>query len=917
MAEPGAFGALLRSLRIAAGLTQEELAEASGLSVRAVSDLERGINQSARKATTRLLAEALRLSGPVRQEFEAAARGRQPVAAEALAGLPGRPPSLIPGGAANAIRTLPRDISSFTGREEALAGLIAHATGGGVVGIHAIGGMAGVGKTAFAVHAAHLLSAEFPGGQFFLPLHGHTPGQHPVDAAEALASLLLTAGVAAVQIPPGLEARAALWRDQLASKRALLVLDDAVGSEQVRPLLPGGSGTLVLITSRRHLTALDDAQAISLDTLPSDEAAELLVRLAGRAGLSAGDADVLELARLCGYLPLAVGMLARQLHHHPAWTVADLGAEFAAARNRLDVLETENISVAAAFDLSYSELTGAHQRIFRYLGLHPGADFDVYAAAALADDDLPTARRTLATLYDHYLLTELARGRYRMHDLIREHARMRADQELLTDKDNAQARLLGYYLHTARAADGLLGVHTGAVPAPSSTPPAAAPSIPDRDAAVAWLSAERLNVHAVVATAADAGQVNCVVEAAVIMQRFLTGHGHWGQAVALDEAAVRLAAAAEDRFRLACALNLLGHMHRMADDYPAATASLDRALGLFTDLGDRLGQADTLMNIGAVSRAIADLPAAITSQRSALALYREAGHAGGEVAALNHLGQAQLVGGDQLGAMAAFQEAIDLGRRTGNMTGEAHALSSMALAQRRTGRHVEAIASARRGLDLARRLGERHTAIGALNTIGLSQQETGDNLAAVDSFTQVLREAEELGWRHGQSAALNNLGQAYLATADYPAAQARINQALALCRELGYRRDEAISLGMLALVQSKTGDPAATASFAETLRIFRDIGDRLNEAETLNNIAEMPGPAAVQRANASDALAIARDIAARPQEARALGIIGLSQVAEGKNQEASALLRQSVDVYQQIGVPVPDPIQAARRDIAG
>ena len=191
---------------------------------------------------------------------------------------------------AAATRTLPRDIASFTGRQEELEQLAEAAAGaGGVVGIHAIGGMAGVGKTAFAVHAAHRLADRFPGGQIFLPLHGHTPGQQPVDPADALASLLVTAGVAPAQIPPGLEARMGLWRDRLAGQQLLLILDDAVGSEQVRPLLPGAGGSLVLVTSRRHLSALEDAAVISLDTLPAGEAAGLLVRLAGRLGPGPAD----------------------------------------------------------------------------------------------------------------------------------------------------------------------------------------------------------------------------------------------------------------------------------------------------------------------------------------------------------------------------------------------------------------------------------------------------------------------------------------------------------------------------------------------------------------------------------------------------------------------------------------------------
>jgi transcriptional regulator with XRE-family HTH domain len=296
---PVTFAAFLRKLRTNARLTQEELAEAAGLSPRSISDLERGIATTPRKDTVHLLADALRLADPARAEFEAVARGR-PVPAVPVAD-----------GAA-AMRTLPRDIASFTGRQQELEQLAEAAAGaGGVVGIHAIGGMAGVGKTAFAVHAAHRLAGRFPGGQIFLPLHGHTPGQQPVDPTDALASLLLTAGVPAGQIPPGLEARMALWRDRLAERQLLLVLDDAASSEQVLPLLPGAGGSLVLVTSRRHLSALDDATAVSLDTLPPAQAAALLVRLAGRAGLSPDDPPVTELTRLCGYLPLAIGMVAR------------------------------------------------------------------------------------------------------------------------------------------------------------------------------------------------------------------------------------------------------------------------------------------------------------------------------------------------------------------------------------------------------------------------------------------------------------------------------------------------------------------------------------------------------------------------------------------------------------------------------
>ena len=480
MAEPPVtFAGLLRRLRTQARLTQEELAEAAGLSPRSVSDLERGIAATPRRETVRLLADALGLAGQTRAEFEAVARGRPVPAGPATDG-------------AAAMRTLPRDIASFTGRQQELQELVEAAAGaGGVVGIHAIGGMAGVGKTAFAVHAAYRLADRFPDGQIFLPLHGHTPGQQPVDPADALASLLATAGVPAGQVPPGLEARMALWRDRLAERQLLLILDDAADSNQVRPLLPGSGGSLVLVTSRRHLSALDDATAVSLDTLPGKEAAALLVRLAGRAELSPDDPAVREIIGLCGFLPLAIGMVARQLNHHPTWTAARRAAELAAAVDRLELMATENLSVAAAFNLSYADLSGDQQRLFRRLGLHPGADIDGYAAAALDRTDLSAARRGLEALYDQYLLTEPTQGRYRMHDLIREHARTLAGRlDSDGDRDEATTRLLDYYQHTAARADALIARQTRPAPAAvDGTMPAAVPALASREQALAWARA--------------------------------------------------------------------------------------------------------------------------------------------------------------------------------------------------------------------------------------------------------------------------------------------------------------------------------------------------------------------------------------------------------------------------------------------
>ena len=207
-------------------------------------------------------------------------------------------------------------------------------------------------------------------------------------------------------------------------KKFLLLLDDVTGHEQVRPLFPGIGEHLVLITSRKRLTALEDSGTISLETLPEPEAVELFVRLCGRPQLGQQNIVVAELVRFCGCLPLAVGLLARQLNHHQTWTIDDLLRDLRDARNRLDLIHAENLSVTAALDLSYQDLGPDEQRFFRLLGQHPGADIDPYAAAALAHIDVPTARRYLLSLYDHHLVTEPAHDRFRLHDLVRQHSRM-------------------------------------------------------------------------------------------------------------------------------------------------------------------------------------------------------------------------------------------------------------------------------------------------------------------------------------------------------------------------------------------------------------------------------------------------------------------------------------------------------------
>jgi tetratricopeptide (TPR) repeat protein/transcriptional regulator with XRE-family HTH domain len=838
------FAGLLRQLRAEARLTQEELAEAAGLSPRSVSDLERGINRTAHKDTALLLAGALNLTAPVREVFVAAARGRAP-AADVLAAREG----VVPGAfAAAATRALPRDTAAFTGRHAELVQLVdamdGLAANGGLVGIHAIDGMAGIGKTTFAVHAAHRLAAAFPDGQFFLPLHAHTAGQRPVDPADALASLLLTAGMPAAQIPPGLEARAGRWRDQVAGRKVLLLLDDAAGHEQVRPLLPGTAGSLVLVTSRRRLAALQDAAVISLDILPPGEAAALLARLAARPGVGATDPAVGEITRLCGYLPLAIGMLASQLRHHPAWSAAELAAELATARDRLALMHAEDVSAAAAFDLSYADLTEGLQRLFRRLGLIPGPGFDAYAAAALDDASLGAARRCLDELYDQHLLAEPAPGRYQLHDLLREHARALAAGDDPTESDAAVRRLLDYYLHTALVA----GWHF----APQATvyhrplpghPPAQAPDLSTLAQAAAWLEAERANLHAAANYAATNGRSRYAIVIPAAISGFLAARGHWDQSAALHQTALAAARQAGDRLGEADTLAELGVLQRLTGDHRAAAATLAGAVALFHDLGDLPGQAYALNHLGFLRILTGDYPAATASHQQALALFGDLGDQYGQAWNLNGLGLLQQLTGDHAAAAASHQQALGLYRDLGDLPGQAYALNSLGVVQQETGDYPAATASQQQALALFGDLGDRLGQAYALNDLGLVQQQTGDYPAAAASHQQALALFTDLGNRLGQAEALNRLGELSLRTSATGPAHDQHTRALAIARDIGAALEEARALDGIGQAHTHDGNlSVGTACLRLALTIYQRINSPSAERvqETLRQYALKP-----------------------------------------------------------------------------
>jgi tetratricopeptide (TPR) repeat protein/transcriptional regulator with XRE-family HTH domain len=845
------FAGLLRRLRAEARLTQEELAEAAGLSPRTVSDLERGIHSTAHKDTAVLLADALGLAGPVSGLFVAAARGRAQPEDVAAAGS-----GIGPGAfAASATRTLPRDIAAFTGRQaelDQLTGtLTAMAANGGVVGIHAIDGMAGIGKTSFAVHAAHRLAAGFPDGQFFLPLHAHTQGQRPVDPADALASLLLTAGLAAPQIPPGLQARAARWRDVVAGKKILLLLDDAVGHEQVRPLLPGTAGSLVLVTSRRRLTALHDAAVITLDTLSSVEAATLLARMAARPGIRAGDAAVGQITQLCGYLPLAVGILASHLRHHPTWPASRLAAELVAARNRLALMRAENLSVSAAFGLSYADLTPIQQRLFRHLGLVSGPDFDARAAAALDGTGLDEARRGLDALYDQHLVTEPAPGRYQLHDLLREHARALASDDDPADRDAAIGRLLDYYLHTALAAgQSIPTFYPGIGPLPPACPPEYAPSMPTPGQAAAWLEAERANLqaatgHAAAAAARQSGDRAGQARALLQLSEPQFSLNDRAASVAASQQALELYRDLGNRPGQAEALNGLGFVHRVSGDYHAAATCHQQALELYRDLGNLAGQAESLNRLGSVQQETGDYRAAAANHQHALELFRDLGDRPGQSVVLIELGTVQRLTGDYQAAAATFRQAQEMGRDRDDRYDQAWILNQLGMLQRLAGDYPAAAASHRRALETFCELGEPAAQGFTRNELGLVQQLTGDYPAAAASHQQALRVLRDAGEPHGQACVLNSLGELASRTSATGEARDHHRQALAIARDLGAPLEEACALEGIGHSHLQDGNKNwATTHLRDALAIYQRIGSPAAQRveETLHQHRSDPTP---------------------------------------------------------------------------
>jgi tetratricopeptide (TPR) repeat protein len=815
------------------------------------------------------------------------------------------------------MRTLPRDVAAFTGRDTELQQLITAASGvARVVAIHTVDGMPGVGKTALVTRAAHLLAGDFPDGQLFVSLHAHTPGMQPANPGEVLADLLACTGMAPREIPTGLEGRAERWRGRLADKKVLLVLDDAAGYAQIGPLLPGTAGCLVLVTSRRRLIALDGAQPLALDTLPPDQAVEMFTRLARRPAGDAASSAVAELARLCGYLPLAIALLAGRLASHPGWDIARLAADFAATRDRLPELAAGDRlgdpAVAGAFEMSYRELPPGRQRLFRLLGLHPGPDIDAYAAAALARVPLTEARRDLDALYGDHLIDEPASGRYSLHDLIREYARTLAVRNDSADvPDQAIGRLLDYYQHTAQTADRHLARDTRPGPTAATTAPAVALDLPGRAAAMAWMRKEQANLLACIGDATiQAQQPGRIIALTAAMAAFLLQEGPWQQAAAIHHTAAATARHLGDRLGEAHALHDLGRVRHMTGDYPAAAGLHERALALYHDLGSRLGEAHALRDLGRVRYITGDYPAAAGLHERALALYQELGDRLGEAHALHDLGRVRSVAGDFPAAASLLQRTLALYQELGDRLGEANALHDLGRARYMTEDFPAAASLQERALALYRELGDRLGEAHALHDLGRVRYMTGDYPAAAGLHERALALYHDLGSRLGEANALHDLGRVRSVAGDYLAAASLLQRALALYRELGDRLGEANAFHDLGRVRRMTGDyPAAAGLQEQALALYHDLGDRFGEANAfhdLGRVRHMTGDFPAAADLLQRALTLFQEVGDVQGEAEVLNSTGALVAQSTGPREALVLYQQALQFARQVHSPLDE-----------
>ncbi|MET8976567.1 BTAD domain-containing putative transcriptional regulator [Streptomyces sp. NPDC004539] len=706
----------------------------------------------------RRLAEELGTEpGPaLRAAHEAVLRGQPPA--------PAGPPVRAAAGHQRVVPAqLPLAVRGFTGRAAELARLDGFLTAAGPtapVVISAVSGTAGVGKTSLAVHWGHRVRKSFPDGQLYVNLRGFDPTGSSRDPAEALRGFLDALEVTPARMPAGLDARAALYRTLLADRRMLVVLDNARDAGQVRPLLPGSPGCLVLVTSRNRLTGLaaaEGAHLFDVDVLSPAEAASMLADRIGGPRTAADPAAVAGITARCAGLPLALAVVAARAAARPNLPLAALADELRDGNGRLDALDGGDPAtrVRAVLSWSYQALSPAAARLFRLLGLHPGPDISAPAATSLAGEPPARTRLLLAELTDAHLLAEPVPGRYSFHDLLRAYA-----GELARAVDDAQARgaathrMLDHYLHTALRAQLLLGPPADrVVPAPAR--PGVLPEEPaGRDAAMAWFTADHPVLSAALGQAARDGFDTHVWQLAAALSTYHQRGVLWAEWAAAHTAALAAAERLDDRAALACALRNIANAESALGRQTDARARLDRAVRLYRELGDPAGEAHAHLALGRVSTRQDRRAEALTHSRRAVDLFAVAGDRGWQGMALNNVGWDHTMLGRHQEAVAYGRRALALLEGAGHLSGEAHTWDTLGYAHHHLGEYPQAAACYERAARLFHELGDRYFEADILAHLGDTLHAARDTGATRDAWTRSLALFEELA--HPDAAALRD-----------------------------------------------------------------------------------------------------------------------------------------------------------------
>ncbi|HZN77780.1 MAG TPA: BTAD domain-containing putative transcriptional regulator [Micromonosporaceae bacterium] len=642
---------------------------------------------------------------------------------------------------------LPADVPAFTGRTEPLGRLdelLEPGRNATTVVISAIDGTAGVGKTALAVHWGHRVRDHFPDGQLYVNLRGFDPGGSVVDPAHAVRGFLDALQVPLHRLPTDLDAQLALYRSLLAGRRILVLLDNARGSDQVRPLLPGEPGCLVVVTSRNQLTGLiatNAAQPLTLDLLSTVEAREFLARRLGADRIAAEPEAVDGIIAGCARLPLALAIVAAHAATRPQSTLDGFAAQLRDIRSRLDMLTSDDpaTDVRAVFSWSYRALSPGAAALFRLLGLHPGPDISVAAAASLAALPERRLRSLLAELTAAHLLVEQTSGRYTLHDLLRAYA---ADQAMALDAtDQRQAavrRMLSHYLHTAYAADRILDPHRDPLVLGPVEPGTAVENLASDASASSWFVREQ---HVLLETARYADGAGWDVHAwqlAWALTTYLNRSGRWHDLVAVGRVAVAAAARLGEAAVQATAYRTLALAHIRLEQLDEAETAAKSALDKAIQADDTARQAHAHSVYGSLCDLRGRREEALRSAIHALNLYEQAGHRAGVADTLNNVGWCHAQLGDYRQAIDFCQRAVAIHLELTDLWGQAISLDSLGYCHRQLGEHDDAIAHHRQALDLYQALGDRYFQADTLVHIGEAHHAAGDCTTARTAYQQAL-----------------------------------------------------------------------------------------------------------------------------------------------------------------------------------